>query len=58
MNEQHRNPRPDIEIAQAAKMQPIVDVAAGKLGIGPANLELYGHYKAKISLPFLQTLKD
>ena len=58
MNEQHRNPKSDIEIAQAAKMQPIVDVAAAKLGIGPANLDLYGHYKAKIALPYLQTLQD
>jgi formate--tetrahydrofolate ligase len=39
-------------------MQPIVDVAAAKLGIGPANLDLYGHYKAKIALPYLQTLQD
>ncbi len=58
MNEQHKNPKPDIEIAQAAKMQPIIDVAQKKLGIDARNLELYGHYKAKISLPYLQTLQD
>ena len=39
----------DIEIAQQAKLRPIVDVAA-ELGLGPDDLDLYGKYKAKISL--------
>lgn len=39
----------DIEIAQQAKMQPIVEIAA-KLGISADVLEPYGHYKAKIPL--------
>ena len=55
---QHANPKSDIEIAQAAKMRPIIDVARDKLGIGPDNLEPYGHYKAKISLDYIKTLKD
>ncbi|GHV55539.1 formate--tetrahydrofolate ligase [Synergistales bacterium] len=38
----------DIEIAQNAKMSPIVDIAA-KLGIHEDFLELYGKYKAKVS---------
>lgn len=38
----------DIEIAQEAKLESIVDVA-GKIGISPDDLELYGKYKAKIS---------
>ena len=38
----------DIEIAQSAKLRPIVDIAE-KLGIGEDDLELYGKYKAKIS---------
>ena len=38
----------DIEIAQAAKLRPIQDVAA-ELGLGPADILPYGHYKAKIS---------
>lgn len=38
----------DIEIAQEAKLESIVDVA-GKIGIAPDDLELYGKYKAKIS---------
>ncbi|HET7565124.1 MAG TPA: formate--tetrahydrofolate ligase, partial [Gemmatimonadaceae bacterium] len=39
----------DIEIAQQARMRPIVDVAA-ELGLSPDELELYGKYKAKIPL--------
>ena len=38
-DEQHKNPKPDIEIAQAATMRPIGDVAAEKLGI-PAEAVL------------------
>jgi formate--tetrahydrofolate ligase len=37
----------DIEIAQAAKMRPIVDIAK-KLGLGSDDIELYGQYKAKV----------
>ncbi|MGQ0511783.1 MAG: formate--tetrahydrofolate ligase [Betaproteobacteria bacterium] len=48
----------DIDIAQAAKMQRISKVALEKLGIAEEHLEPYGHYKAKISLPFLETLKS
>lgn len=47
----------DIEIAQQAKMQRVTQVAA-KLGIADEHLEPYGHYKAKISLDYLNTLKD
>src|SRR5215207_7808226 len=39
----------DIEIAQRATLRPIVDVAA-ELGLGVDDLDLYGKYKAKISL--------
>jgi formate--tetrahydrofolate ligase len=48
----------DIEIAQAAKMQRIASVAKEKLGIGEEHLEPYGHYKAKVSLKYLDTLKS
>ena len=48
----------DIEIAQAANMQPIAKLAQEKLGIAPEHLEPYGHYKAKVSLNFLDQLKD
>src|SRR5262245_13272732 len=55
---QHANPRSDIEIAQAAKMRPIMDIAREKLGIAPENLEPYGHYKAKVSMEFIKSLKN
>src|SRR5690348_288236 len=48
----------DIEIAQAAKMQRISVVAREKLGISEEHLEPYGHYKAKVSLKYLDTLKN
>ncbi|HXL75070.1 MAG TPA: formate--tetrahydrofolate ligase [Burkholderiales bacterium] len=47
----------DIEIAQAAKMQRIATVAREKLGIAEEHLEPYGHYKAKLSLKYLDGLK-
>ncbi|MFI5242360.1 MAG: formate--tetrahydrofolate ligase [Gemmatimonadales bacterium] len=43
----------DIEIAQHAKLRPIVDVAA-ELGLSPDELDLYGKYKAKIALEVSQ----
>jgi len=43
----------DIAIAQAAKLRPIRDVAA-ELGLADDELELYGKYKAKISLRALR----
>ena len=48
----------DIEIAQAAKLQRIAQIAKEKLGISDEHLEPYGHFKAKVSLPFLDTLKE
>src|ERR671936_577396 len=47
----------DIEIAQAAKLQRIAAVAREKLGIAEEHLEPYGHYKAKVSLKYLDSLK-
>ncbi|OGA08533.1 MAG: formate--tetrahydrofolate ligase [Betaproteobacteria bacterium RIFCSPHIGHO2_12_FULL_69_13] len=47
----------DIEIAQAARLQRISKVALEKLGIAEEHLEPYGHYKAKVSLEYLETLK-
>ena len=54
--DQHRNPKSDIEISQAAKMRPILEVAAEKLGIPPEHLLPYGHYKAKVSLDYIGSL--
>lgn len=39
----------DIQIAQEAKLKPIVDIAA-ELGISEDEIELYGKYKAKVDL--------
>jgi formate--tetrahydrofolate ligase len=48
----------DIEIAQHAKMRPIVELARERLGIPEDQLEPYGRYKAKISLTHLASLAD
>jgi formate--tetrahydrofolate ligase len=55
---QHVHPKSDIEIAQAAKMRPIMEIAREKLGIAAENLEPYGHYKAKVSMSFIKSLKS
>ena len=47
----------DIQIAQEAVMEPIVNVAKN-LGITEDELELYGKYKAKISDEYLQKIKS
>ena len=47
----------DIEIAQAAKPELIINIAA-KLGISEDDLECYGKYKAKISPAVLKSLAD
>ena len=49
-------PLSDIEIAQQAKMERITKIAA-KLGIPEESLEPYGHYKAKVSLDYVDSLK-
>jgi formate--tetrahydrofolate ligase len=43
----------NIDIAQAARMRRITDVARERLGIPEEALEAYGKYKAKISLDYL-----
>ncbi len=57
MTDQHKNPKSDIEIAQAAKMKRIAEVAKDSLGIDADKLEPYGHYKAKLSLDYIKTLE-
>ena len=47
----------DIEIAQQAKMLPI-DQIAGKVGISEEHIELFGRYKAKVSLEKIKALSD
>ena len=47
----------DVQIAQSAKMEPIKEIGA-KVGLSEDDLELYGKYKAKISLETIERLKD
>ncbi len=47
----------DVEIAQSAKMKPIKEVAL-KMGLSEDDLELYGKYKAKISLETIQRIQN
>ena len=48
----------DLEIAQQATLQRISQLADARLGIPSQHLEPYGHYKAKISLDYLNDLKE
>jgi formate--tetrahydrofolate ligase len=57
-DEQHKNPKPDIEIAQAAAMRPIGEIAGEKLGIPTDAVLPYGKYKAKIPLDYIRSLCD
>ena len=47
----------DVEIAQSAKMKPIQEIAK-KVGLSEDDLELYGKYKAKISLEAINQLQS
>ena len=47
----------DIEIAQSAKMQPITEIAQ-KLGLSLDNIELYGKYKAKLTMEKVRDLES
>jgi formate--tetrahydrofolate ligase len=57
-DEQHRNPKSNIEIAQAAAMRPIGEIASEKLGIPDEAVSPYGKYKAKIALDYIRSLPD
>ncbi|MFW5914845.1 MAG: formate--tetrahydrofolate ligase, partial [Planctomycetota bacterium] len=47
----------DLEIAQAAELTPIVDIAS-EAGIERDELELYGDHKAKVNLDILDRVGD
>ena len=47
----------DVQIAQSAQMQPIKEIA-DRLGLAEDDLELYGKYKAKISLDAISKAKE
>ncbi len=55
---QSRTVPPDLEIAEAADITPIVDLARERLGIAPDALIPYGHTKAKLTLEFIRSLAD
>ncbi len=48
----------DIEIAQKATMRPIIALAKEQYNIDSEHLEPYGHYKAKLSLEYINSLTD
>jgi formate--tetrahydrofolate ligase len=48
----------DIEIAQAAPLRRITDLARERLGIAEEHLVPYGHFKAKLALPFIDQLES
>jgi len=48
----------DIEIAQHATMRPIIGLAKEQYGIDAEHLDPFGHYKAKISLEYINSLTD
>jgi len=50
--------RSDIEIAQAATLRPIADIARERLGLPEEALVAYGRHKAKITLTHLRTLQE
>ena len=52
----HERYKTDIEIAREAKKRPVMELAKERLAIAAENLEPYGHYKAKIGLPYIKSL--
>jgi len=48
----------DIEIAQQATLKPIINLAQEKFAIPAEHLDPYGHYKAKLSLEYVNSLTD
>lgn len=46
----------DLSIAQSARLTPIAELAAKRLGLSPEAIEPYGHYKAKLSHVALREL--
>jgi len=54
MADSSAKPKNDWEIAQAAKLRPIVDIGRERLGIPLDQIEPYGHFKAKIGMDFVK----
>ncbi len=49
-------PLSDIEIARQARLRRITELAQDRLGIADEHLVPYGHHKAKLALPFIDSL--
>ena len=49
-------PVSDIEIARQATLRRITELARDRLGIADEHVIPYGHHKAKLSLPFVESL--
>jgi formate--tetrahydrofolate ligase len=56
VHDQHKDPKTDIQIAQEAHLSPIAQVGHRRLGVNLSDLFLYGHFKAKVSLDYLNKL--
>lgn len=48
----------DIEIAQQAEMKPIINLVKDHYGVEAEHLDPYGHYKAKLSLEYVNSLSE
>lgn len=48
----------DIEIARAARLKPVMEIAREQFGIPAESLDPYGHYKAKLSLEHIESLAN
>ncbi len=48
----------DIEIAQQAEMKPIIGLVKEQYGVDAEHLDPFGHYKAKLSLEYVNSLSD
>ncbi len=54
---QHSDPKSDIQIARESAMRPIKEIGA-QLGIDERDLLPFGHHKAKVSMEYINSLKD
>jgi len=57
IRQENHGMKTDIEIAQEAVLEPIIDIAK-KVGLTADDLEFYGKYKAKISNEYLASIED
>jgi formate--tetrahydrofolate ligase len=51
------DPFSDIAIARRATLKPVVELAQSRLGIAAEHVLPFGHHRAKLSLPFVNSLE-